>query len=299
MAGDWIKMRIDLAGDPAVISVAAALGFPDEDTVVGKLHRIWAWASLQLTDGNAHGVTKMFIDRLVSVTGFADALEKAGWLEVHEWGIVIPKWDNHNSKSAKKRALGADRAEEHRNAHCVTKVLQKRYQRREEKMMTPPTPQGAAGGGHPSPEKSPDTLTTDWGFSQVEAETIRRVPGITAEDEALWRAHLVQVRETKRVIDPLAYVKTQMRAHRSPEAAGGSLARSVVVTDSDVERPSLEAVVRKLAASTGEGNRITDGRGVAWEVTKFGLYGPKGFQTVTSLTLADLQSLAHVTGVYA
>ena len=39
MAGDWIKMRIDIADDPAVIGIASALDIT-EDEVVGKLHRI-------------------------------------------------------------------------------------------------------------------------------------------------------------------------------------------------------------------------------------------------------------------
>lgn len=34
MAGDWIKMRVDLRDDPDVIGIAAATGL-DEDTVVG------------------------------------------------------------------------------------------------------------------------------------------------------------------------------------------------------------------------------------------------------------------------
>ncbi len=36
MAGDWLKMRHDLADDPSVIRVAADLSI-DEDLVMGRL----------------------------------------------------------------------------------------------------------------------------------------------------------------------------------------------------------------------------------------------------------------------
>ena len=44
MAGDWIKVKTDLATDPAVIRTAATLGLT-EDVVVGKLCRLWSWAN--------------------------------------------------------------------------------------------------------------------------------------------------------------------------------------------------------------------------------------------------------------
>lgn len=41
MAGDWIKMRVDLDGDPAVISISAKTG-KEVLWVVGALHRFWS-----------------------------------------------------------------------------------------------------------------------------------------------------------------------------------------------------------------------------------------------------------------
>ena len=43
MAGDWIKMRVDLNEDPAVVGMAIALD-TDEHSVVGRLHKLWSWA---------------------------------------------------------------------------------------------------------------------------------------------------------------------------------------------------------------------------------------------------------------
>ena len=75
MAGDWIKMRCDLATDPAVIQIASDLNL-DEDTVVGKLHRLWSWANQQTKNGNAC-VTHVFVNRFLRTEGFAEAMARA------------------------------------------------------------------------------------------------------------------------------------------------------------------------------------------------------------------------------
>ena len=146
MAGDWIKMRDSLRDDPAVISIAHALGI-DEDTVVGKLHRFWSWADQHTTDGNATGVTAAWLDRYVCATGFANALANAGWLLVGDSGLSIPRFDRHNGESAKERGLAAKRAAKYRaksnansNGSGVTSALPREEKRREEKSNSTPLP---------------------------------------------------------------------------------------------------------------------------------------------------------------
>ena len=114
----WIKMRVDLAADPAVIGIGAKLDV-HEDLVVGKLHRFWSWADAQLRDGNAPGVTEKWLDRYVDLPGFAKAMQEVGWLSVADEGIFIPNFERHNGKAAKTRALTALRV---RNARSVTNV---------------------------------------------------------------------------------------------------------------------------------------------------------------------------------
>lgn len=114
MAGDWIKMRTDLAEDPAVISMAAELGI-DDDSVVGKLHRIWSWADRQSRDGHAVGVTGKWVDRYVHCDGFASVMQSVGWLVVDGSGLQFPNFERHNGKSAKQRALGTVRQQAHRS----------------------------------------------------------------------------------------------------------------------------------------------------------------------------------------
>jgi len=158
MAGEWIPMRCELANEPEVISIAAATGL-DEDTVVGKLHRIWSWANQHTEDGNARSVTVLWIDRYLRCDGFAAAMMVERWLIQTDDGIQIPKFDRFNSQSAKRRALTAKRVADHKskgnaqgnaqgNAASVTNALPKEEKRREyKKDNTPLPPKGESDSG--------------------------------------------------------------------------------------------------------------------------------------------------------
>lgn len=115
MAGDWIKMRADIAEDPAVIGIAATLGL-DEFSVVGRLQVLWSWADGQSRDGHARGVTQEWVNRKVQCDNFAQAMCKFGWLQVTEAGIAFPNFDHHNGETAKSRALGTKRKQKQRSS---------------------------------------------------------------------------------------------------------------------------------------------------------------------------------------
>lgn len=152
MAGEWIKMRNDLAEDPAVISMAARFGV-DEDMIVGKLHRLWSWADRQSRDGHAAGVTNVWIDRYIRLDGFAEAMVEVRWLAIDETGITFPNFDRHNGETAKSRALGAKRKQKQRTNVPQTvpdmsrterdKNGTREEKRREESKSIPPTPADA------------------------------------------------------------------------------------------------------------------------------------------------------------
>jgi hypothetical protein len=103
MAGDWLKMRLDLADDPAVISIALSCGI-EEDTVVGKLHRLWSWADRHTLDGIGRGINSKWIDKYVGQSGFADSMKAAGWLVIGDDFIQFPDFSKHNGVTAKRRA---------------------------------------------------------------------------------------------------------------------------------------------------------------------------------------------------
>jgi hypothetical protein len=140
MAGDWIKMRCDLEDDPAVIGIAADTGI-DEYGVVGRLHKVWSWANKHTRDGHAPSVTSSWLDQYIGVQGFANAMQKHGWLLVSERGLEIPKFDVHNGKPGKDRALALNRKRGQREeCHDVRVTNSGPEKRREEKSKEIPLP---------------------------------------------------------------------------------------------------------------------------------------------------------------
>lgn len=132
MAADWIKMRTDLAGDPAVIRIRRATGL-DSDAVVGKLHRLWSWADAHTADGFASGLDGEWVDEFAGCHGFAAAMAAAGWLEVDPAGVRFANFDRHNGHPAKVRALAKTRMERIR---CATSATQAQPEKRREEKST-------------------------------------------------------------------------------------------------------------------------------------------------------------------
>jgi len=104
MAGDWIKMRADLANDPSVFRIRTAIG-DDKLQIVGRLHVFWSWVDKHCVDGHVDGATSLLIDEIAMKDGFASALIDAGWLVIDTKGASIPNFDRHNGESAKERGL--------------------------------------------------------------------------------------------------------------------------------------------------------------------------------------------------
>ena len=142
MAGEWIKMRVDLASDPAVVRIRRATGL-DGDAVVGKLHRLWAWADTHTADGCAHGLDADWVDELAGAPGFAAAMQAAGWLEIGTDGVTFVNFDRHNGQPAKVRALRKTRMERFRGARSATDAPpeeEKRRVREEKDIPAAPVP---------------------------------------------------------------------------------------------------------------------------------------------------------------
>lgn len=122
MAGDWMKIELDLADKPEIHYISSILKI-EPDAVIGKLIRVWAWFDKHTTDGNAHGVTFAVVDRMAGLVGFGEAMQFAGWLSQKGTVLSMPKFNRHNGESAKKRALTSERVAKHRNARSVTETL--------------------------------------------------------------------------------------------------------------------------------------------------------------------------------
>ena len=117
MAGDWIKMRIDLQDDPSVVAICDTTGL-SEFEVIGRLHKLWGWADKHTSNGVTSGVNPKWVDRYVSHSGFSDAMIASGWLAFDDGVLSFPNFEIHNGKSAKSRCDAALRQRMSRNRHA-------------------------------------------------------------------------------------------------------------------------------------------------------------------------------------
>lgn len=133
MAGDWIKMRVDLYRDPKVCALADALMKTDGDlaryinqntqrdmnvtrnvmrnVAVGALLSVWGVMRSRGKriddDLVCRGVTALVIDDITEVQGFGAAMLSVGWVEEIDGAIVFPRFfEEHNTdptESAKQK----------------------------------------------------------------------------------------------------------------------------------------------------------------------------------------------------
>lgn len=142
MAGDWIKMRNGLHEHPKVLAIADALGLNEFD-VVGRLHRLWAWVGEHSENGNAVCVTDVTLDRVMCHAGVTQQLRNVGWVVGESGCLTFPNFEEHNGKTAKKRAQASARQDSYRKNMSRTKrdsSVTREEKRREEKKEEPPTP---------------------------------------------------------------------------------------------------------------------------------------------------------------
>lgn len=167
MAGDWIKLRVDLPDDLEVIGMASDLGIT-EDEVVGKLVRTWSWIQAVSRDGHAPSVTSAWLDRRIGRDGWSAAMIRAGWLIADESGLTFPNFDAHMSEGAKRRALARRRKAESRSrGHAsVTQVSRSerdkngtREEKRREEKENPPTPLAGGDDDDGLPDLDPTRVT--------------------------------------------------------------------------------------------------------------------------------------------
>lgn len=130
MAGDWIKMRADLLTSPKVVRIASALN-ADRLRVIGALHAVWCLFDVHSEDGSLDGYTPEVLDEMIGWAGFCDAMAAVKWITIEPGFLYIPRFDDHNGQSAKRRAQEALRKQKERADASASDADKKRT--REEK----------------------------------------------------------------------------------------------------------------------------------------------------------------------
>ncbi len=108
MAGDWIKMRVSLSTSPKVVRIASALK-ADRLRTVGGLHSAWCLFDAHSDDGVMRGYSPDVLDELIGWPGFTQAMIDVEWASFDGQNLSLPRFDEHNGASAKRRAMDADR----------------------------------------------------------------------------------------------------------------------------------------------------------------------------------------------
>lgn len=104
MSGDWIKMRCELQTHPKIVRILSATK-SDKFRAIGGLHAVWSVFDAHSVDGVLFGYTPDTLDHVIGWDGFAKAMIAVGWL-LYDGAetLSLPEFDEHNGKSAKRRA---------------------------------------------------------------------------------------------------------------------------------------------------------------------------------------------------
>jgi len=177
MAGEWIKWVKGLAKRPEVLQMAHIMQRSRHE-VAGLLCEFWEWAdeNVLLAEESATcpgfvriaSASKALVDTLAGADGFAEAMSAVGWLIIRDGSLEFPKFGRHNGKSAKRRALDAERKRMTRaespdsvpkkSASGADKSKTREEKRREESKDNP----DLSGSQEKQPEKPPDAFEVFW-----------------------------------------------------------------------------------------------------------------------------------------
>lgn len=123
MAGDWIKMRIDLQSHPKIVRILSAMKrkdvqfLSDKFRVIGGLHAVWSVFDIHSVNGELHGYTPETMDHVIGLDGFADAMIDVGWMSYDgKETLTMPEFFEHNGQSAKRRAEDQKRKRDSRKS---------------------------------------------------------------------------------------------------------------------------------------------------------------------------------------
>jgi hypothetical protein len=81
MAGDWIKVEKDLLDRPEFDEIMRLCGCTRAEAFFAWFE-IWSWLDDITEDGSTPVVDRHAVDTRAGIRGFAEALNRVGWLNV-------------------------------------------------------------------------------------------------------------------------------------------------------------------------------------------------------------------------
>ncbi|MAK72635.1 MAG: hypothetical protein CMK81_00780 [Pseudomonadales bacterium] len=193
----WIKMRTNLRTDGRVRRVARLCDISKAECI-GHLFVFWSLADEHSTDGVLKNWDKESVDD-ETCPGFFNALAEVEWADTTPDGeVVVPRFSDHNGRSAKTRAQGASRAAKYRaRAEAVMESAAP------EKPSEPPQEDS---GGKIGWYAKLDAMGLD---KMQSIQLVKRVFDDHGEQGEQWLTKVTETCKTKR--SPIAYLKKIIR----------------------------------------------------------------------------------------
>lgn len=194
MAGEWIKMRVDLQTHPKVVRILSAIRPHDVQTtsdkfrVIGGLHAVWGVFDTHSVDGRLLGYTPEMMDEMIGWSGFCQAMVSVGWLIVEApETLALPEFDVHNGQSAKRRCEDQKRKRNARkapdegtdvrtlsaNSPHATRTKSGLDKKEKENINKPPIP---PKGGDPAPEKKRAAFGLKTYIDECKLQNVKPIP---------------------------------------------------------------------------------------------------------------------------
>jgi len=109
---NWIKVDVDTPSKDAIYNIMDDCQCSQADAFLAWFN-VYVWFDSVTADGTINATAKD-IDQRAGIPGVAESLCRSGWIALRGHKCVIANWAEHNGKSAKARALHANRMANYR-----------------------------------------------------------------------------------------------------------------------------------------------------------------------------------------
>jgi len=114
MAGGWIKIEKRTPDKPEIRYISRSCECTKEKAFLAWFE-LWSYFDDNIDET---GFLRLFTledcDDVAELSGIGRALQRAEWLTVDSLGLTVNKWNRHNGRSAKQRAMTARRVTDFR-----------------------------------------------------------------------------------------------------------------------------------------------------------------------------------------
>lgn len=250
----WIKIRTSLASSPKVVRISSAIK-SDRLRVVGGLVAVWSVFDTHSEGGELVGYTPESLDDVVGFPGLSVAMADAEWLIIKPESLALPRFDDHNGASAKRRA------EDTQRKNSVRKESEKKPDKVRIRERERALPKGKAGT--PPAPAVVDALLPAWerwekyrkgqkGWTADARDlNMKKLAKLSGDDPV--QAMLIVEQAIERTWTGLFALKTDGRPPATPQPAAKTAKQAMAPSETPLERALGYAQQRYERGEFGSG----------------------------------------------